>query len=251
MLLAIDIGNTAICLAVLKNARTLQVWRIDTVQEKFLLSVRLNPILKVIKKKYPRIQKTVICSVVPNVLKILQPIVRAVPVRGRPLIIGQDIKVPIVNRYNHRQIGQDRLVCAYAAKILYGQPAIVIDLGTAITFDVVSVKGEYLGGAIVPGIRLSAESLYKKTALLPKIKIKGPGDVIGKNTEASILSGIFYGYGALCAGMIELVSKKLGIRPKVILTGGHSLLMKKYIPAKIHAVEPDLVLKGLELLSRF
>ena len=122
-------------------------------------------------------------------------------------IIGRDIVVPIKNRYkNPKQVGQDRLVGAYGAMKIYGCPLIVVDLGTAITFDVISPKGEYLGGAIVPGIRLSAESLFLKTALLPHIEIQAPRHIIGKTTQESMLSGLFYGYGSLCRGIIDLIS---------------------------------------------
>jgi type III pantothenate kinase len=145
-------------------------------------------------------------------------------------IIGEDIKVPMVNRYkNPRQVGQDRLVGAFAAMSLYGKPVIIIDLGTAITFDAVSASGEYLGGAIVPGIRLSAESLFLKTALLPQIDIKAPKSVIGRTTQESILSGLFYGYGSLCRGFIELMQKQVKGHPVIVMTGGHTQLMKRFI----------------------
>lgn len=155
----------------------------------------------------------------------------------------------MINKYkNPRQVGQDRLVGAYAAMTLYGKPTIIIDLGTAITFDAVSGKGEYLGGAIVPGIRLSAESLFLKTALLPQIDIKAPNSVIGRTTQESILSGLFYGYGSLCRGFIDLIAKQIKGKPKVVMTGGHTQLMKKFINRDIRVVDEELVFKGLDLL---
>src|SRR5208283_137461 len=188
--------------------------------------------------------RAIICSVVPKVSKTLEDMLKkSVPVD----IIGRDILVPIKNRYKDpKQVGQDRLVGAYGAMKIYGRPLIVVDLGTAITFDVVSSHGEYLGGAIVPGIRLSAESLFLKTALLPKIEIQAPRHIIGKTTQESILSGLFYGYGSLCKGMIDLLSSKVSLRGgsadnvslrgaegdeaisvKVVMTGGHTQMMKK------------------------
>ena len=140
------------------------------------------------------------------------------------------------------------MVGAYAALQLYGKPVIIIDLGTAITFDVVSSKREYLGGAIVPGLRLSAEALFLKTALLPQIAIKAPKSVIGRTTQESILSGLFYGYGCLCRGFIELMSQQLHSRPKVIMTGGHTHLMKKFISPKVRIIDEHLVHKGMALL---
>ena len=165
-------------------------------------------------------------------------------------IIGRDIQVPIKNRYkNPKQVGQDRLVGAYGAMKIYGRPLIVVDLGTAITFDVISPKGEYLGGAIVPGIRLSAESLFLKTALLPHIEIQAPKHIIGKTTQESILSGLFYGYGSLCRGFIDLISQEIKAKPKVVMTGGHTHLMKKFVSPKIRIIDEDLVFKGIYFLS--
>ena len=138
--------------------------------------------------------------------------------------------MPMENNYNPKQIGQDRLVGAYAAKVLYGFPAIIIDFGTATTFDVVNGKGEYDGGLIVPGIRLSTETLFQKTALLPRIEnIQAPKNLVGKNTQDSILSGLFYGYGTMSSGLIDLIEKKIKGKAKVIITGGYTSLMKKYI----------------------
>ena len=209
-----------------------------------------NELLR-IKKKYPQLSGVILCSVVPEHLKIVQRAVQRY-LKIEPLIIGKNIKVPIKNNYfNPKQVGQDRLVCAYATKYLYGYPAIVIDFGTAITFDMVSPQGSYEGGIIVPGIRLSVESLYKKTALLPKIdSIHKPRALIGKNTKDSILSGIFFGYGSMCCGLIDQISKQLKGKPKVIVTGGYTHLMKKFISKKISKIDKNLVFKGMQLLSR-
>ena len=161
------------------------------------------------------------------------------------------MKVPIKNKYRYpRQVGQDRLVGAYAARILYGSPAIVIDFGTAITFDVISSKGEYMGGIIVPGIRLTAESLFKKTAMLPLVSIVRPKALIGRDTTNSILSGIFYGYGALCDGLIRQLTRTMRSSPRVIATGGYAALMKKY-SSHIRRIDPDLIFRGLEGIYMF
>src|SRR5208283_5294162 len=191
--------------------------------------------------------RAIICSVVPKVSKTLEDMLKkTVPVD----IIGREIVVPIKNRYkNPKQVGQDRLVGAYGAMKIYGCPLIVVDLGTAITFDVVSSHGEYLGGAIVPGIRLSAESLFLKTALLPRIEIQAPRHIIGKTTQESILSGLFYGYGSLCRGFIDLISRQMKRRLKVVMTGGHTHLMKKFVSSKIRIIDEDLVFKGIYLLA--
>ena len=203
MLLAIDIGNTTIGFAVIRQGRAYCITAIvDT-------DAKINKIKAVVAKilRAHAISRAIICSVVPKASKTLEDMLKkTVPVD----IIGRDIMVPIKNRYkNPKQVGQDRLVGAYGAMKIYGCPLIVVDLGTAITFDVISAKGEYLGGAIVPGIRLSAESLFLKTALLPNIEIQAPRHIIGKTTQESILSGLFYGYGSLCKGMIDLLSSQL------------------------------------------
>ena len=199
MLLAIDIGNTTIGFAVIRKAGRIEsVAIIDT-------DAKANKIKAVVAKilKGHSISRAVICSVVPKASKTLEGMLKkTMPVD----IIGRDIMVPIKNRYkNPKQVGQDRLVGSYGAMKIYGCPLIVVDLGTAITFDVISPKGEYLGGAIVPGIRLSAESLFLKTALLPKIEIQAPRHIIGKTTQESMLSGLFFGYGSLCRGFIDLM----------------------------------------------
>ena len=249
MLLAIDIGNTNISFGILRGKRIVGVYSMDVATSQAQLRLRLKKILDRIQRKFPHLKNAILCSVVPKVLDIIERMVIG-RLKIQTVVVGRDIKVPIKNNYhNPRQVGQDRLVCAYAAECLYGVPAIVIDLGTAITFDVISKKGTYEGGIIVPGIRLSAESLFQKTALLPKIEsIKGPHTLIGKNTQESILSGLFYGYGSLCHGLIERMSKEMKGKPKVIVTGGHTQLMKKYISNKITAVDKNLVFKGLQLL---
>ena len=143
------------------------------------------------------------------------------------------------------------MICAYAAKCLYGQPAIVIDLGTAVTFDIISPKGEYEGGMIIPGIKMSTESLYKQTALLPKVNvIRSPRSLIGKDTENSILSGIFYGYASLCEGLIKRISSKMKKKPKAVLTGGYAPILKRYLSPKTYSIDSHLAFKGLALIYK-
>ena len=249
MNLAIDIGNTTIGCAVVKKNKVFKTYHISSTLERRHLAFEIEGLLKKIGNKYGRPHRVIVCSVVPNILFLLESAVR-MTWDLKPIIVGRDIKVPLKNLYqNPTQVGQDRLVGAYAAKIFFKAPCIVIDLGTAITFDVVSRKGEYLGGVIVPGLRLSLESLHLKTALLPKIKIRAPKAVIGKSTQQSMLSGIFYGYGSLCQGIIELISRQIGGNPKIIMTGGHTHLMKRFIDRKIRILDENLVFKGLSLLT--
>jgi len=249
-LLAIDIGNTIIGIGLMKDRKVIKTYRLETRLSNRLLSLKLKRIFRLIRKRYPVLKDVVICSVVPLKSPIVSQMIYHIWGR-KPLVIGKNLYVPIRNRYhNPRQVGQDRLVGAYAAKVYYGVPAIVVDFGTAITFDMVSGKGEYLGGIIVPGIRLSAESLFHKTALLPKIKIKRPKSLIGKDTEGSILSGLFYGYGALSTGLIERIKRTvMPQKAKVIVTGGHLSLVRSYIHHRV-VVDQNLVFKGIELTFR-
>ncbi|MEI7998482.1 MAG: type III pantothenate kinase [Candidatus Omnitrophota bacterium] len=248
-MLAIDIGNTTIALGVLKKGKVIESLRIDTTDKSHVLKVALNKRLNYFLKKGYDCKRVVICSVVPTKTELVERYIKKI-LNTRPVVVGRDVIVPIKNCYKKpSQVGQDRLVGAYAALVLYGKPLIVVDLGTAITFDVVSQKGEYLGGAIVPGIRLSAEALFLKTALLPEIDIHAPKNPIGKTTQESILSGLFYGYGALCQGFIDLLARQVKVKPKVVMTGGHTQLMKKFVSPKIRIIDENLVFKGLYILA--
>lgn len=249
--LGIDLGNTTLTLAVVDDIRTIKKISISSkssLREFFAQFLSAVKELSVYKKY---INHIVICSVVPRLLPKVKAKLKAY-FKVQCFVIGEDIKVPIKNKYQTPdQVGQDRLLCAYAARELYGYPSVVIDLGTAITFDVVTKKGEYDGGAIVPGINMSAESLFQKTALLPNVEhMKSPKKLIGKNTEESILSGLFFGYGALCNGMIDMIAKKIGGNPVVVVTGGHTDLMKRFISHKIECVNPDLVFSGMACLKK-
>ncbi len=248
--LVLDIGNTTIHFAVFQGGAIVNRQTLATVQKTSELLAELKKVLSALHQHYPLLCRVVICSVVPSVTKVLEPLVLS-KLKVKPLIVGRDVLVPIKNLYNNpKQVGQDRLVGAYGACELYGEPAIVIDLGTAITLDVVSAKREYLGGIIVPGIHITAETLFERTALLPLVEITKPKALIGKDTQGSILSGIFYGYGEMLKGLIKLLSHDSKVKPKVIITGGHAKLMAEYIKDSVDVIDSDLVLKGLILMGR-
>jgi len=246
MFIAIDIGNTTVNIGILKQGRLIRTHAFACRLPKAQLRRQLSRFFKSLGPE--SIAALLICSVVPPVARLVESMARKTT-GEKPLLVGRDILVPIKNRYkNPRQVGQDRLVCAYAAACIYGAPVIVIDLGTAITAEVVSAKKEYLGGVIIPGLRLSAESLFQKTALLPMVEIKRPGSLIGRDTSESILSGLFYGYGQMLQGMIGLLKNKVNGRAKVVITGGYAKLMEKFIAPRVDAVEQNLVFKGLYLI---
>ncbi len=243
-LLAIDVGNTYIHFALFKAGKIAARFGVNSVLSGSPLRIRLQKVLNGLA-----VEKVIICSVVPELTRTLELVIKdAIGVKS--CVIGRDIMVPVKNLYKDpKQVGQDRLVCAYAAYMLYGHPAIVIDLGTAITLDGISSKKEYLGGIIVPGIQLTTETLFERTALLPLVQFELPESLIGRDTKTSILSGIYYGYGEMLSGLIGLLKKKISPRAKVIVTGGHAELMGKYIKGKFDAVDQDLVMKGIALLA--
>ena len=246
-LLLVDIGNTSATIAIARNKRIVLCASIKTGLSASIFKKEFSVAIVRIKKKYKNLEQSIICSVVPKTSFLAESILKK-ELCQTPLVIGKNLKVPIKNCYQTpREVGQDRLVCGYAAHQLHGCPAIVIDLGTAITIDIVSVQGAYQGGIIVPGIHLTAQSLFRNTALLPNVKITCPKSLIGRTTNESILSGIFHGYGSLLDGLILRLSKELKKKPRIILTGGHAKLMKKFLHRRVDAVDDKLVLKGMIL----
>ncbi|NLE65299.1 MAG: type III pantothenate kinase [Elusimicrobia bacterium] len=247
MVLGIDIGNSTIAFGFSKGEKVVRTVKLEHEPQSKLFRPKLWNFLESVAS-CEKIERVVICSVVPSSTKVLARKVRRILGIGAE-VVGEDIVVPIVNKYKSpRQVGQDRLLCAFAAREIYGAPVIVIDLGTAITFDAVSKKGEYLGGAIIPGLRLSAEALFQKTELLPRTRIAEPKKVIGRSTEESIQSGLFYGYGALCDGMISRLTSSLPGREKVVMTGGYAEILRKYTIHPVTAVDQDLIFQGMALL---
>jgi type III pantothenate kinase len=167
---------------------------------------------------------------------------------GEPFIVQPGIKTGMPILYEHPQeVGADRIVHSVAGFHLYGGPCIVIDLGTATVFDAISARGEYLGGVIAPGIMISAEALFQRAAKLPRVEIKEPDEVIGRNTVSAIQSGIFFGYLGLIEKIITEMRRELGNDAKTIATGGLAPLIAKRTP-QIQHIDPDLILKGLQVL---
>lgn len=241
MLLAIDIGNTNITFGLFLKRRIIK---------RFDLSTRAWSPDKLRRGlvKIP-VASVVVCSVVPAAAKtICRDISDAYGIR--PYLIGRDITVPIKNNYRKpQQVGSDRLVNAYAASILYGAPLIAVDFGTAATFDIISKEGQYLGGMILPGLRLCLEALAEKTALLPKISLTRPREFIGRDTQASMLSGVVNGFAAMTDELILRIRKQMRVRAKAVGTGGNIGLMSRYC-RKLNIIDRDLTLKGINLLYR-
>lgn len=241
LLLVIDIGNTNINFGVFSKERLLRKFFIPT--QKYHIQLLKKKIFKF------KIGDVVVCSVVPDVSKKLNGDIKKLLRKG-PYNIGKEIKVPIRNLYgNPKQVGSDRLVNAWAGAEIYGAPLIAIDFGTAVTFDVVSRRREYLGGMILPGLKISLEALNQRTALLPKIKLGKPAEFIGRDTRNSMLSGIVYGFASLVDDLIIRIKSRIGRVAVVLATGGDIKLIRKYC-RRIKHVDKELTLRGLMMLYK-
>lgn len=242
MFLAIDIGNTNINLGVFHNKRLLKKYAIPTE------CLDYYPGIKRILRAHS-IDDIAVCSVVPASTRRLTAALSKLSKR-KALIIGKDITVPIKNLYRKPgQVGQDRLVSAYAGVKLYGAPLIIIDLGTAITFDAVSKNSEYLGGMIFPGLNISLEALFERTALLPKVALEKPKEFIGRDTINSIRSGIVFGCAALISDFCKKIRLKIGKDAKIIGTGGNIELLSGYCRC-FTKINKNLVLEGINLIRQ-
>jgi len=249
MLLAIDIGNTNIVLGTYREEELIACWRLATDVHKMAdeYAVLLNSLFSSEGLSKSEVEGSAISCVVPPLLPIFQELCRE-HLQVEPLVVGPGIKTGVrILMDNPREVGADRIVNAIAARRLYGTPAIVIDFGTATTFDVVSREGDYLGGAIAPGISISAEALYRQAAQLPRIELALPKKVIGKNTVAAMQSGVLFGYVALVEGMVKRIEEELGEEAKIIATGGLARVIARETSV-IQVVNPNLTLEGLRLI---
>jgi type III pantothenate kinase len=257
MLLVIDVGNTNTVLGVFaagggeppRYERLVANWRVATSRTSTVdeYGVLFRNLFSMAGLEAHGIHGIVISSVVPP----LDPVLRQVCERYfnlRPLYIEPGIKTGMPVHYdNPAEVGADRIVNGVAAFEKYGGPCIVVDFGTATTFDCVSAKGEYLGGVICPGIGISADALFERTARLPRVEIRKPARVIGSNTVGSLQSGLYYGYLGLVDGILELLLAELGAETRVIATGGLGSMIgtgSKYIKN----VDDLLTLEGLRII---
>lgn len=245
-LIAVDIGNTNITVGVFNGKSLIKKTKIPT----NTYSLYDKNFRKFVEACAPgKKADVIISSVAPVALSMLIASLNKIG-NCRISIVGRDVNVPVRNLYRIKsEVGQDRLVNAYAAGSIYGAPCVIIDFGTAITFDLVSRKGGYLGGLILPGIEMSLTGLHRNTALLPKVELKKAHDIIGKDTVNSMRGGILFGFGKMCDGLIFEYRKILGKSLKVIATGGNASLMKIYAKS-IQMVDADLTLKGLFLIHQ-
>ena len=249
MLLAIDIGNTNIKIGIFDGDELRATWNIATGIHRTADEyggVLLNLMER--KKVSPsKISGIALCSVVPPLVPAFVELCRKY-LDCEPLVVEAGVKTGMRIRLdNPREVGSDRVVDAVAAQHLYGKPLIIVDLGTATTFSVVSQEGDYLGGAIAPGIVIATEALYTRTAALPRIRLSRPEQAIGRSTVAAMQSGIIFGHVGLIEGMIRRIEQELGSKAKVIATGGQAHFLAREIPI-VEIVNPDLTLIGLRLI---
>ena len=250
MLLAIDVGNTNIVFALCEGAEIRQRWRISTDGQRTAdeYAVWLNQLMQLEGVERAHIDAAIIATVVPPTLFNLQRLCRkyfhveALVVAAGEIDFGIRIDLP-----NTAEVGADRIVNAVAAHAAYPGDLIIVDFGTATTFDVVSADGAYKGGVIAPGINLSMDALYQAAAKLPRIAVEPPpgnGGVIGKNTVHAMQSGVFWGYIGLIEGLVARITSELGTTPTVIATGGLATLFNRHTAA-IDQVDGDLTIRGL------
>lgn len=253
MLLAIDCGNTNIVFAIFDGSGHLRgEWRSSTNVNRTAdeIGVWLTQVMAIGELDRKQIDAAIIATVVPAVLFNLRLMCRRY-FGCQALVVGApDVDLGIeVCLDRPEEVGADRLVNAVAAREEYGGPLVIVDFGTATTFDVVDKNGSYLGGAICPGVNLSLEVLHMAAAQLPRVAIGRPERVIGKSTVQAMRSGIFWGYIGLIEGMVARISEELGMEVTAIATGGLAVLFTECTPVLKHA-DPDLTLKGLLALYR-
>ncbi len=247
MLLALDIGNTNITIGLFRAGALLAARRAATNAEATADEVELllDGLLGLDGIAIADLDAIALASVVPSLSGAVESIAQQ---RDLPFLAASAGTIPLAVRVERPgEVGADRLVNALAAARLHGTPAVVVDFGTATTFDVVTARGEYSGGVIVPGIAISAEALFEKAARLARVEIRRPEKVVGKTTSASIQSGLYFGYLSLVDGVIDRIVKETGGDPRVIATGGLAELFAG-ASERIETVDPLLTLKGLRLI---
>jgi type III pantothenate kinase len=252
MLLVIDVGNTNTVLGLYDGDQLIHDWRIrteigHTIDEYGMLIFNLYQSSRMKTEKIKAVDAIIISCVVPPMLNILEPLcVKYFNVK--PLIVGPGIKTGMPIFYdNPKEVGADRIVNAVAAYDKYRQAVIIIDFGTATTFDYISPKGEYMGGCIAPGIMISSEALFERAARLPRVELSKPKSVVTKDTVSAMQAGIIFGYAGLIDGIVERMKAEIKTEPLVIATGGLARLVASETKC-IDKIEDMLTLEGLRII---
>ena len=249
MLLTIDVGNTNITFGLYQGENLGPRWRIRTIHDKMPdeYGILLDQLFRHQGYRPEDVTGVAIASVVPPLTPTFVQVCREY-LGQAPLVVDAGVRTGVRIRYeNPKEVGADRVVDAAAVRALYGVPACVVDFGTATTFDAVSAEGDYLGGAIAPGIGIAAQALFERTAKLPRVELRRPPSVIGRNTAQSIQSGLLFGYVGLVEGMVARFKAELGPETRVVATGGLAEVIAKETDV-IDVVDPWLTLHGLRII---
>lgn len=247
MLLAIDIGNTNIVLGIYEGNDLRHSWRISTDPYKTAdeIGILIKQLFNYKGVSLEDVNSIIISSVVPTIMGSVETMCEEY-FKVKPFIVGPGIKTGLVIKFeNPKEVGADRIVNAVAAIEKYGTPAVVVDFGTATTFDAISKEGHYLGGAIAPGIRISMDALFSKAAKLPRVELQKPPNVIGNTTVRGMQSGIVYGYIGQVDGIVGRMKEELGEKPVAVATGGLAEFIAKHCQTIDH-IDPLLTLDGLK-----
>jgi len=249
MLLAIDVGNTNISLGLYRQAELVGPWRLhtDPSQTADGMAILARNLLELAALEISQVRAIIIASVVPPLDSVLEEMaVRYF--QTKPLFVGPGVKTGLaVVTDNPAEVGADRIVNGVAAYHKYGGPCVVADFGTAITFDAVSARAEYLGGIICPGLGISAEALFSRTARLPRIDLREPLKLIGANTVASMQSGLYYGTLGMLDGILSRLVETLGPETKCVATGGQAQIVAR-ASRYIRVIDENLTLDGLRII---
>mgnify|MGYP005838298175 CR=1 FL=1 len=249
MMLIIDVGNTNIMVGFFKNNSFLRFWRLQTLKSRTAdeMGLLFTELIKTMGVLPNEVEAIAIACVVPPLTRALKEMSK-VYFKKQAFFVEPGIKTGMPIMYdNPKEIGADRIVNAVAAVKEYGVPSIVIDFGTATTFDVISPKGEYVGGVIAPGVFISSEALFEKSARLPRVEITDPKKVIGKNTIAAMQSGIFYGYVGVVNEITKKIEEELETKCNYIATGGLAELIAPCCDCN-PIIDKILTLKGIKIL---
>ncbi len=249
MLLVIDVGNTNTVVGVYAGRDLRATWRLSTnrayTADEYGILVRNLLVLGAIDPA--SVEHAMIASVVPPLNGVLEEMTGKY-FRVKPVFLGPGTRTGMPIHYdNPLEVGADRIANSVAAFERYGGPCVIVDFGTAITFDAVSANGEYLGGVIAPGLAVSAEALFQRAARLPRVEVREPQRVIGTNTIASMQSGLYYGVLGLVDGILDRVCAEMGKGVKIIATGGQAAMLAPASKYKM-AVDSSLTLEGLRII---